>query len=150
MMGHMDTDFGKYAMWAAIILCLGVLIYRAEHPSTKFAADGKDLTWDYNVRQSQKSGQPTVLLFTAGWCPACQALHGDVLSRGDVQRELLDHFNFYTVDLTHPSAEVQSHAREMGVSAIPTLIRYDKNGDETDRAHYLAPDQMIAWLKAGE
>jgi thiol:disulfide interchange protein len=146
----MDGDFGKYAMGAALVVLVGLLIYRTEHPSTKFAVDGTDATWDYDVRQSQRSGQPTVVLFTAGWCPACQALHGDVLSRGDVQHELFDHFNFYTVDLSHPSPQVQAHARQLGVSAIPQLIRYDKDGNETDRAHYLDPDQMIAWLKAGE
>jgi thioredoxin-related protein len=43
-----------------------------------------------------------------------------------------------------------AHAKKFGVSAIPTLIRYDKNGNETDRANYLDPEHMIAWLKAGE
>jgi thiol:disulfide interchange protein len=146
----MDQDFGKYAMGAVVVVFLGVLIYRSEHPSTKFAADGTDNGWDYAVRKSQSSGQPTVVLFSARWCPACQSLHGDVLSRGDVQHELAGHFNFYTVDLTNPSPPVQAHARKLGVSAIPQLIRYDKHGDETDRTNYLDPEQMIAWLKAGE
>jgi hypothetical protein len=54
------------------------------------------------------------------------------------------------VDLTHSSPQVQPRARKIGVSAIPLMIRCNANGKETDRTHYLAPDQMIAWLKAGE
>jgi hypothetical protein len=54
------------------------------------------------------------------------------------------------VDLTDPSSPVQAQAQKIGVSAIPTMIRYDVGGKETDRVHYLTPEEMVAWLKAGE
>jgi len=146
----MDKEMVKPVLIPLAVLVGLVLVYRSQHPSTRFAADGADVAWDYAVRTSQNSGQPTVVLFTANWCPACQMLHGDVLSRGDVRQELSSHYSFYTVDLSRPSPQVQAHARKLGVNAIPQLIRYDKNGDETDRANYLDPQQMIAWLRAGE
>jgi thiol:disulfide interchange protein DsbD len=145
----MDSYSGKILMVIAGIVA-ACLVYRTIHPSTKFAVDGTDERWDTAVRLSQESGQPAVVMFTAGWCGACQALHQNVLSRSDVKHELFSHYVFYTVDMTNPSPEVQARVQSFGVSAIPTLIRYDKNGNETDRANYLNPDQMIAWLKAGE
>jgi thioredoxin len=135
---------------SALAVLLGVLAYRALHPSTKLAADGSDRAWDAAVELSHESGQPAVVLFTADWCPACQSLHRSVLSDDDVHHELNAHYIFYSVDLTNPSAPVAAHAREFGATAIPLLIRYDKNGNETGRANYLNREQMIAWLKAGE
>jgi len=40
--------------------------------------------------------------------------------------------------------------QKFGVRYIPLMIRYDVNGQETDRTNYLPPDELIAWLKAGE
>jgi thiol:disulfide interchange protein DsbD len=134
---------------AILLLIGGVFFYRMQTPTT-FAADGTDADWDAAVQSSKDSGQPTVILFTAHWCPSCQALHANVLSRSDVQYELSSHYNYYTVDLTSPSPEVQAHARKLGVYGIPCLIRYDINQQETDRTHGMDAQQMIAWLKAGE
>jgi len=134
----------------ALFILLGVIAWRSFHPSTTFAADGLDPTWDSAVAQSRSANQPTVIIFTAGWCPACQALHADTLSQGDVRRELYGNFTVLNVDLTNPTRAEQQHAAKLGVSAIPTLIRYDRSGKETDRTHYLPPDAMLTWLRAGE
>jgi thiol:disulfide interchange protein len=145
-----DTDL-KFKAGVAIlaVLCL-LLFYRIYHPSATFAADGIDPDWDRAVRHSHEVSQPTVVLFTANWCPACRMLHGNVLSRSDVQEELASHYGFYTVNMTTPSPQVQAHARKLGVEYIPLMIRFDADGKETDRTNYLEPAQMITWLKAGE
>jgi len=145
-----DIDTRIKAAAAVLVVLCGVLFYRMRHPSTTFAADGMDSNWDAAVQRSQGSGQPTVVLFSANWCSACQSLHRNVLSRGDVWGELQSHYNFYTVDLSNPSPQVQAHAHKFGVEFIPLMIRYDVNGKETDRTNYLGPAEMIAWLKAGE
>ncbi len=146
----MEKDPIRTAALAILgVLCV-MLFYRMGHPSTTFAADGTDPDWDSAVRLSQETGQPTVVLFTADWCGCCRSLHANVLSRSDVQEELQRHFNFYTVDLSSPTPQVQAHARKLGVSGIPLLIRYDVNGKETERTHGMSPEQMIDWLKAGE
>ncbi len=132
------------------LVLLGVLFYRMKYPATTFAADGIDSGWDAAAERSQGSGEPTVVLFTAGWCPTCKMLHSNTLARSDVLGELQSHYNFYTVDLTNPTAAVQQHAQKYRVSGIPLLIRYDANGKETDRTNYLSPEDMISWLKAGE
>jgi thiol:disulfide interchange protein DsbD len=138
----------------AVLALIGVLcvmaFYRMLYPSTTLAADGADPNWDAEVRQCKASGRPTVVLFTAGWCPACQALEGNILSRSDVQDEIDRHYNFYTVDLTNPSPRVQARSAKFGVRYIPLLIRYDADGKETDRTNYIEAEQLLAWLKAGE
>jgi thiol:disulfide interchange protein len=144
----MGENFGRNVLIGVAVL-LGALLYRSWN-STTFAADGVDGGWDAAVRRSQAAGRPTVVLFTADWCPTCQALHENVLSQIDVQHELWGHYSFYKVDLTDPSSPVQAQAQKIGVSAIPTMIRYDVGGKETDRVHYLTPEEMVAWLKAGE
>jgi thiol:disulfide interchange protein DsbD len=146
----MGDNSGRNGIIAIVVLIAGLLFYRMWHPSTTFAADGIDPSWDMAVHQSHDAGLPTVVLFTADWCPACRSLHANVLSRNDVRQELNGHYYLYTVNLTSPSASVQAHAQRCGVHAIPLLIRYDTDGRETDRTNYLTPDDMIAWLKAGE
>jgi thiol-disulfide isomerase/thioredoxin len=142
------------SIWKAPFVVLGVLAVIAiiyyRNPPTTFAADGMDPNWDAAVRHSKDYNLPTVVLFTANWCPVCRELHANVLARGDVQNELHEHYGFCVVDLSNPSPEVAQHAQKFGVSGIPLMIRYDANGKETSRVNYLPPEQMIDWLKAGE
>ena len=77
-------------------------------------------------------------------------LHDNTLARSDVQEELRGHYRFVKVDLTSPTPAAQAHAEKLGIHAIPTMIRYDADGREADRTHYLNPQQMIEWLKQGE
>ena len=93
---------------------------------------------------------PKIQMYAADWCPYCQQLHANLLSRPEVQDELKKHYRLYTVDLTHPSPQAQQHARKCAVSGIPLLIRYDANGSETDRTNGMDAQRMVEWLKAGE
>jgi thiol:disulfide interchange protein len=132
----------------AILLAMGV--YRILHPLTKFAPDPADADWTQAVQLSRETGEPAVVLFSASWCPTCQSLSQNVLSRDNVMHELNAHYIFYHVDLTNPTPAASARARRFGVSGIPLLVRYDKDGNETARANFMDADQMIAWLKAGE
>ncbi len=134
---------------AIVAVLLGFLLYHIAHPVTRFAAEGIDPAWDSAV-VSRDATEPTVVIFTAAWCGACQQLHSEVLSQSCIQDELFHHYNVHTVDLTSPSREVQMQAGKLGVSSIPTLIRYDTSGRETDRRHGGSPEDVLAWLKAGE
>src|SRR5437764_5927649 len=97
----MPDDSRIKAALAILVVLGGIMVYRLYHPSTTFAADGIDPAWDAAVQRSRDAGRPTVLLFTAAWCPACRALHANVLSRGDVQDELHGHYSFFRVDMTN-------------------------------------------------
>jgi thiol:disulfide interchange protein len=129
---------------------LGVLvaavIWHELRPHSSFAAEGVDAAWDAAVQDSRQRNLPGVVLYTADWCPACQALRAGPLSDSAVWREL-QHRTFLTVDMTNPTDAVRAHAREAGVSAIPTLIRYDRNGHETGRTHGMSVPELITWLR---
>src|SRR6188474_2174884 len=114
----MDLDRTKFTALVVAGL-LGLMIYRVCSPSTTFAADGTDPDWDAAVQRSRATHQPTVVLFTADWCPACQALHNNVLTRPDVQTEMERHYTCYKVDLTNPTPAAQAHAQKFGVQYIP-------------------------------
>jgi thiol:disulfide interchange protein DsbD len=145
----MEIDRSKFITLALLAL-LAFFIYRHLHPSATLAADGAGDNWDAAVADARSAHRPVVVLFTAGWCPACQALHVNTLSRDEIRNELRDHYTFCRVDLTNPPPTIRARAEKYGVHAIPTLIRFDVSGQETARAHYLAPAEMLRWLRAGE
>ena len=134
---------------ASVALLAGCMAYRYLHPSTPFAADG-DARWNAAVERSHNAHTPALVLFTADWCPACQALHANALSRQDIQDEIGKHYTMLTIDLTERSPSAQARAEKFGVSAIPTLIRFDAEGKEVSRTHHLTPEKMLAWLRDGE
>ncbi len=127
----------------------GFFAYRMFHPATTFAADGIDPNWDF-AAQTRDVTRPSLVLFTAQWCGACQALEHGALASSQVRDELYDHYNVYTVDLTNPTQAVAMHSHKLGVSAIPTMIRYNAEGHETSRSHGQSAEDLVAWLKAGE
>jgi thiol:disulfide interchange protein len=145
-----NIEYGFKAFVAALLILGAVVFYRTRHPSTTLAADGSDPAWDAAAGNSDGVRRPTLVLFTADWCPTCRLLHDNVLSRGDVQEELRGHYRFYKVDLTDPTPAANARAQKLGVSGIPAMIRYDADGKETDRVNYLDPARMIRWLKEGE
>jgi thiol:disulfide interchange protein len=144
----MDLDTRTKAAVGILAVLVIVAFYRLTNPSTAFAADGVDAQWDAAAKRCENSGRPTVVVFTADWCGWCRKLEGEVLPRSAVQDEL-QHYNFYIFDLSNPSQAKAMHAHSLGVSGMPTVIRYDKDGHETGRTHYMDADQLIDWLKAG-
>lgn len=142
------SDFRFRAAVAVLAVLGGLTVCRLLHPN--FAAEGLDADWDAAARRSRELRQPAMLLFTADWCPACQSLHAETMSNDRVREELYSHYVFHAVDLTHASAAMRAQARRFDVKSIPTMIRYDAEGRETSRAHYMGAEAMVEWLKAGE
>ena len=143
-----NEDGGGYGLitrLVCVVLAVGVGAYMFKSRS-KFEPDG-DPSWNSAVEQSQASGQPGLVLFTADWCGGCRYLHDNVLSRPDVRSELNDHHTFVTIDLTNPSQADSDRATKFHVSGIPTLIRFNADGKEVSRTHGLPPEKMLAWMQ---
>jgi thiol:disulfide interchange protein len=145
----MDSDTTVKTAGAILVILVGFLFYRFVQPSSSFAADGTDPSWDAAV-ENRDVDKPTLVIFSAQWCGYCRQLENDVLSRSEIQNELRHRYNVHFVDLTSPTPDVQRHASKLGVSAIPLLIRYDAKGHETDRIHGESAEDLLRWLKAGE
>jgi thiol:disulfide interchange protein len=145
MLNDPITKVGTVAL-IGLVLLFG---YRWVYPRTHFEADGMDSSWDAAADNRDKT-EPSIVIFSAQWCPACQGLETNVLSRSDVRAEINRHYNVHFVDLTSPTIEVNRHANRLGVSSIPTLIFYNVNGSERMRNHGGSAEEMLSWLKAGE
>jgi thiol:disulfide interchange protein len=147
------TDFfrenGRIIAIVVVVLVAAAVAYKL-HPRSTFAADGLSPRWDATVEQSRAAHMPSLVLFTADWCPACSALHDQVLARQEIQGEISSHYMMISVDLTTQGPNAVARAERYGVSGIPTLIRFDADGKETSRTHYIPPDRMLAWLRDGE
>ena len=75
--------------------------------------------------------RPMIVLFTAGWCPPCQSLKKDVLTKVEVIDTLQANFVPVQIDLTdqssaNPNTKV---AMRYGVSGIPSIIAMTPGGE---------------------
>lgn len=138
----------KVGLVVVALLVVGVVAFKWNRgPSGAFAGWMTD--WDQAVARSKATSKPAVVLFTADWCPACRAFEADALSRPDVKKYLAENHTLLVIDLTNQGGPNSEVAARCGVRAIPTLIRYDRNGRETGRSNGMPPDTLLAWLRAG-
>jgi thiol-disulfide isomerase/thioredoxin len=79
---------------------------------------------------ASKDGRPTLLVFSAPWCPACIRMQTETYNKAVVQKEIKK-FNF--VKLNSDVTENYELSEKFKIKAIPTMIMLDKNGIETYR-----------------
>jgi thioredoxin-related protein len=90
--------------------------------SPKFGTDYKAA-----LEQAKKEGKPTVLVFSAVWCPPCQAMKKDVYPSKEVAA-LHDKFVWAYLDVDEEAnAEV---SRKYGVQGIPHVQFLDSSGKD--------------------
>lgn len=93
--------------------------------------------------------KPMVVLFTAGWCPPCQALKKNVLTRGEVRSALQADFVPVQIDLTDTSSDNPNAAvaQRYGVSGIPAVIAMSPEGEPIEAyTGRHTPEGFTAWL----
>lgn len=89
-------------------------------------ADGMDA----GQQLAEENGKPMVLLFTAGWCPPCQKLKKDVLTKPEIMDALQASFVPVQIDMTDQSAENPNAETVMhyGVQGYPTVLMVSPEG----------------------
>jgi thiol:disulfide interchange protein DsbD len=158
MMGHVEEleehapaePRGKATGNAVAFVLVAVLLlagWRYLRPSSALAKNGWLTDWDAAVEQSRATGKPALVLFTADWCPACRSFERDTLGNEAVQKFLTTNHTLVVVDLSKQSGPSNDRARECRVSAIPTIIRYDRDGQELARSHGMPPSELLNWLR---
>lgn len=98
--------------------------------------------------RSTPADRPTLLRFTADWCPPCRAMDRAVFSKPDVADALAARFHAVSVDLTDPGPDEQSLADRHGISSIPSFVVLDPGGAEAGRlVGGVDADRFTAFLK---
>ncbi|MEM9253604.1 MAG: thioredoxin family protein [Planctomycetota bacterium] len=92
--------------------------------------------------------RPTLLYFTADWCPPCRAMTRRVFSHGPTADAIAAATTPVKVDLTDqapgPAADL---ARSFRADAIPTLVLLDPQGRELGRVvGQLDRQELVSWL----
>lgn len=83
-----------------------------------------------NFKLASANGKPTLLVFSAPWCPACIRMMTEVYHKPVVEKQL-SKINF--VKLNSDLPENSELSEKFKIKAIPTLILLDKNGQEAYR-----------------
>lgn len=82
----------------------------------------------YNLKSENK--KPTLLVFSAPWCPACIRMQTETYNKAEVV-EILKKIN--VLKLNSDLVENYEISERFKIKAIPTVILLDKNGAETYR-----------------
>ena len=106
----------------AAMLVLPAMAVAADFPegSPKFGTD-----YNKALEQAKKEGKPAVLVFSAAWCPPCQAMKKTVYPSKEVAKQ---HDKFVWAYLDVDDEANAAAAREHGVRGIPHIQFVDSNG----------------------
>jgi thiol:disulfide interchange protein len=133
----------------AVFVCAVAVAWRfLGGPRSALAGQGWNSDWDDAVLQSNSTGKPALVLFTADWCPACRQFESEVLTDSQVKQYLRENYTLVLVDLSDRTGPNNGRARDFGVKAVPTLILYDRAGQEKARGHGMPADTLMLWLKS--
>ena len=96
-------------------------------------AHAEAVVWAQPARLTQPTDRPTLVRFTADWCPPCQIMKREVFNRPDVAAEIEQHYRAVSVDMTRLDADARALAARHGVLGIPTFVVLAPDGRETAR-----------------
>jgi thiol:disulfide interchange protein len=137
--------------WRFILLLL-VLAGGIAIASQARKSGGDRVAWRYSYNQavieSNETGKPLLVLFTADWCGPCKQMKAWVFSDTGIAEAIEDNFVPVRVDLSHEGLPDQHLADRYGVQAIPTILTLTSAGRPISMsAGYLSKDQLLAWLE---
>lgn len=83
-----------------------------------------------NFSLASKNGKPTLLVFSAPWCPACIRMQTETYDKAAVKKQL-SKINF--TKLNSDVVDNYELREKFGIKAIPSMILLDKDGNEVYR-----------------
>ncbi len=95
-------------------------------------AEGKSVFSKYSLDEAlslaESQGKPVMVKFHADWCHFCRKMDRETFTDSNVKNVLND---FITVKVDVESKEGMVYARQFGVTALPTIVMFDKSGKKT-------------------
>lgn len=91
------------------------------------------VTWGTAELLTQPSDRPTLVRFSADWCPPCLVMKREVFSDAQLAADLQARFNVVDIDLTRPSQADQQLADAYGADYLPTFVLLTPGGAEAAR-----------------
>ena len=126
---------------AAVALLVGASLFAKDFPkgSPDFASSMGTVK-----SAAKKSGKPMVVVFSASWCPPCQAMKKTVYPSAKVAA-LHDKFEWAYLDVDESSNS--KVASEFNVNGIPHIEFLDKDGKSIgQQVGGVAPEEFAALL----
>lgn len=124
---------------ASLLLLVGTLAWAAE----------KDLFQDLNLsaalEQGRQQGLPVLVNFHADWCHFCHKMDQETFTDAAVQTALR---GFIAIKVDVETPEGLKLARELGVTALPTIVAFDSEGNPVyGRSGFHSPTQFLQVLQ---
>ncbi len=85
------------------------------------------------LTKAQQQKQPVMLDFYADWCVTCHEIEAQVFTNPKVIKQLR-YYRLLQVDVTHANAANQALQRALQVIAPPTLVFFNRQGQEVKSA----------------
>jgi len=110
-------------------------------------ADGIPWKTDYAaaLAESQKTGKPLLLDFTASWCPPCQVMKHEVWPQPEVREAIVANYIPVLLDIDQPGSA--DAARRYDVSSIPAVFVVNGDGEVLRAGSFKNKAQMLKFLK---
>lgn len=90
------------------------------------------------LTRARITGKPTIVVFSAVWCPQCKAFEASVLTSPEV-RVLVDDFYWVLVNIDRQA----SVARNYDIDVVPQILLLDANGRLWKRLINVATEQRF-------
>ena len=111
---------------------------------------GQELPWNTDLQaaiaESQKTGKPLLVDFSASWCPPCQVMKHEVWTDAAVKRTVEEKFVPVYLDVDQP--ETRESAQRYSISSIPAVLVLDANGQVLRQASFMNASQTLEFLQS--
>lgn len=97
------------------------------------------------MTDSAQTSKPILLVFTASWCPPCQAMKHEVWTDPAVRELAESRYVPVLLDIDRP--ESRPAVGHYGVSSIPTIIVLNQKGDVARRASSMGVNATLEFLQ---
>ena len=114
-----------YLLLALIALAIPVVASEFPKGSPKF-----EVSYNTALSEAKKSGKPMIVVFSAAWCPPCQAMKKDVYPSAEVKAY---HDKFVWAYLDVDEASNEAAMKQFAVSPIPHIQFVSASGKAIDK-----------------